>query len=182
MAPRFNILRGTFYFITSVGIFLYSTSAHAADKIVFNYGGFRSSLSVSELTEFAETGEATPALNFYLNRSGQKPESVRNILNQEVLANPVNLDRALNNPIGEYLLDKIGETIRTPSNRANTQALRSALVLSASRDNKVSLIEIIQNYPTSEVDVDGLNLVRTVNQISVLADGVQTILRIPKTF
>ncbi len=182
MLSRFNLLRVTFYLITSVGVSLYSTSASAARMVVFEYGGFRSSLSVRELTDFAETGEAAPALNFYLNRSGQKPESVRKILNQEVNATPVSLDRAMNNPIGEYLLDKIGETIRTPTNRANTQALRSALVESASTDNKVSLIEIIQNYPNSEVHVDGVNLVRTFNQISILADGVETILRIPKTF
>ncbi|MEH2418470.1 alpha/beta hydrolase [Nostoc sp.] len=34
--------------------------------------------------------------------------------------------------------------------------MRAALVLSASQDGQVSLIEIIKNYPTNEVEVDGV--------------------------
>ncbi|WP_292789839.1 alpha/beta hydrolase [uncultured Nostoc sp.] len=45
-----------------------------------------------------------------------------------------------------------------PSQRADRQALRAALLLSASQDRLVSLIEIIKNYPTNEleVEVDGV--------------------------
>ncbi|KAB8332821.1 alpha/beta hydrolase [Scytonema tolypothrichoides VB-61278] len=82
----------------------------------------------------------------------------------------------MNNPIGEFLVDQIGQTIHTPSSEANPQALRSALVLSASKDNKLSLIEIIQNYPTPEVYVEGERLVRTYEQLSLLAERLQNLL------
>lgn len=183
MQFSFNILlRTTFGMLASVGVLFYSTSAIAAERVVFRFGVLRSSLSVEELTKFAETGVATPALKFYLSRANQEPQAIRNVLNQEVNASPVTLDRTLNHPIGEFLLDRIGQTISTSSGQANRQALRSALVLSANKDNKVSLIEIIQNYPTSEVHVEGASLVRTVNQISLLTKGVQSILRIPENF
>ncbi|MHC5722793.1 MAG: alpha/beta hydrolase [Nostoc sp.] len=42
----------------------------------------------------------------------------------------------------------------TPSRRADRQALRAALLLSATQDRQVSLIEIIKNYPTNEVQVE----------------------------
>lgn len=66
----------------------------------------------------------------------------------------------------------MGYSIHTSSNQANRQALRSALVLSANGDNKVSLIEVIQNYPTSEVIVEGERLVRTYNQLSIIAEDL----------
>lgn len=53
-------------------------------------------------------------------------------------------------------MDQISQVIYTPSRRADRQALRSALVLSASQDGQVSLIKIIKNYPTDEVEVDGI--------------------------
>ena len=115
-------------------------------------------------------------LNLLLNQARQDPQTVRNVLTKEVNASPVVLDRLLNNPIGEFLVDQIGQTIHTPSSEANQQALRSAVVLSANKDNKVSLIEIIQNYPTSEVHVEGERLVRTYDQLSLLAERLQNVL------
>lgn len=38
---------------------------------------------------------------------------------------------------------------------ANAKALRGALIAAASDDNKVSLLEVLDNYPTRQVYVDG---------------------------
>ena len=62
----------------------------------------------------------------------------------------------LNSRIGNIILEQISQVIYTPSRRVDRQALRSALVLSASQDVQVSLIEIIKNYPTNKVEVDGV--------------------------
>lgn len=171
-----HLLKGTFSFLTCVSVFMYTNSAIAAEKIVLKYGIFRESVSVEKLTTFAETGEVSPMLSLLLNQSRQDPQTVRNILTREVNASPVVIDRLVNNAIGEFLVDQIGQTIHTPSSQANQQALRSALVLSANKDNKVSLIEIIQNYPTSEVHVEGERLVRTYDQLSLLAERLQNVL------
>ena len=71
------------------------------------------------------------------------------------------LDDILNNLIGEYILFQVGQVIHTPSKQANIQALRSALILSAMDDDKISILEFLQNYPTRRVMIEGLNLVRT---------------------
>ena len=156
-----------------------NNSALAAEKIVLKYKSFRQSVSVKELTTFAETGEVSPTLNFYLERARQDPQTIRNTLTKQVTASPVVLDRTLNSRVGEFLLDRISQSIHTDFNLANRQALRSALVLSASKDNKVSLIEIIQNYPTQEVYVEGDRLAQTYNQFSILVEGLQNLLATP---
>jgi len=170
--------KSTFSLIASFTTIFYANSAIAAEKVIFQYQGFRPSVSVDELTNLAENGEVSQTLNFYFNRSNQNTQIVRRVLTREVKADPVILDRVLNNQIGEFLLDRIGQSVSTSSGRANRQALRSAIVLSANTDKKLSLIEIIQNYPSTEVVVDAERLAETYNQVYILAEGLQRVLPI----
>ncbi|MGH2415753.1 MAG: alpha/beta hydrolase [Microcystaceae cyanobacterium] len=110
-----------------------------------------------------------------LKASRQNPEDVRKVLVREADVDVVTLDQALNNPVGDLLLDQINLVVHPPAKVVNRQAIRSALVLSASEDNKVSLIEVIQNYPTSEVEVEGERIVQAYRQISALSGRVRNL-------
>ncbi len=174
-----TLLKGGISLIATTGMLLYSNSAIAAQRVVFTYGILRESVSVDDLTTFAQTGKASSSLSSFLDETRQNPETVRNTLTREVKVSPVTLDRTLNSRIGGYLLDQIGYSIHPSSNLANRQALRGALVLSANGDNQVSLIEVIQNYPTPEVIVEGQRLARTYNQLSILAEDLGRIFGVP---
>ncbi|MEH2369007.1 alpha/beta hydrolase [Nostoc sp.] len=113
-------------------------------------------ISVEELSTFSQTGELSRSLRVNLALARQDPKAIRQYLTKPVKVNPVFLDRVLNSQIGNIILDRISQVISTPSQRANRQALRAALVLSANQDGQVSLIEVIKNYPTNEVEVDGV--------------------------
>lgn len=80
------------------------------------------------------------------------------------------LDKVLNSTVGNAILDQLSQVIHTPSKKANRQALRSALLLSASKDEQMTLIEVIQNYPTSQVEVDGERLESAYRQLHRLQD------------
>lgn len=172
MKNSYYFLQTIFVLISSI-LLLETNSVNAAEKVVFRYKIFSRSLPVKELTELSETGEVSPNLDYYLKQTNQDPQAVRDVLNKEVNVSTTTLDKTLNSKIGEFLLDRIGQTIHTSSDRANKKALRSAIVLSSAEDNKVSLIEIIQNYPTNEVYVEADNLERTYNQLSILTEGLQ---------
>ena len=160
----------------SAGAALYSTAGFAAEKVVLKYGIFQESLSVAELSSFAATGDPSPTLAAYMKLANKKPEEVRNALTKQVKVSPVVLDQALNSVVGERLLDEVGKTVHTGADTANRQALRSALVLSASDDSKISLMEAIQKYPTQEVEVEGDRLVDTATKLSDLTTGIRKIL------
>ncbi|NEQ64066.1 MAG: alpha/beta hydrolase, partial [Symploca sp. SIO2D2] len=98
---------------------------------------------------------------------------LRDALTQEVKIDGVLLYRALNNPAGELLLNKVSQIIRTPSNRANVPSLRSALVTSALEDNQITLLEVLQNYPTSEVVVEGERLVEAVEELNNMSQTIE---------
>ncbi|TVQ20077.1 MAG: alpha/beta hydrolase [Leptolyngbya sp. DLM2.Bin15] len=148
-------------------------AAIAAERIVFRYAGFERSLSVQELTTFAETGELSSNLAHYANRTDKDPDDLRRALVRPIPMRLVFLDAALNSWVGEMLLDRVGQTIHTSSGEANQQALRAALILSASDDDAITLLEVIQNYPTEEVYVDGENLLTTYYQVSRWSDRAQ---------
>jgi hypothetical protein len=141
------------------------TPVKGAESIILKYGVLEDSLSVSELSTFSETGKTSKHLDSYLKLAKQNPDKVRRVLSQKIPVNGVMLSRMLNNPVGDLLLDSISEVITTPSETASRQSLRGALVTSAIKDNNLSLMEVIENYPTQEVHVKGDRLLEIYQQI-----------------
>lgn len=165
MQLLFLLLRRTLVLIVSATIVLNYTSVTAAEKVVLKYSILRQSLWVKDLTTFAQTGKLSSSLRVNFALARQDPQEIRQYLTAPVKVNPLLLDRVLNSQVGNFLLDRIGESIHTPSRRANRQALRSALVLSARGDRQITLLEVLQNYPTSEVEVEGDRLEETYQQL-----------------
>lgn len=175
MQLRFLSLRRTLVVVAAcMGILLSSISgiapwgckeAFAADRVVLKYLVIRQSLSVEELSTFAETGKMSRALQVTLKLARQDPETVQRFLTQPVSVNLVFLDRLLNSPVGDVILDQISQFVHTPSHIADRQALRAALILSASGDDSISLIETLRNYATPEVEVEGERLESAYRQL-----------------
>jgi hypothetical protein len=162
----------------AVGSLLVSApQAQAADEIVFRYGILRQKLSVSELTKFAATGEQSPVLERYLQRTNANPEEVRQVLNQTVAINSKTLDQGLNNVVGNLLLDELGKIIQTPNDQDNRAALRSTLIASTQADNQLTVLEVIQNYPENEIHLDVKRAIKTYNRIAQYQQPVQEALQ-----
>ena len=141
------------------------TETIAADNIVVKYGWLNESISVEELKTFSETGETSPKLDFYLQASKQNPNKVRRMLNKPIPVDGVMLSEVLNNRFGGMILNSFSDIITTPSKRASKESLRGALVTSALDNNDISIMEVLENYPTSEVHLQGDRLADTYEQI-----------------
>lgn len=151
--------------IASAGNFAFASRTQAAESVILQYGILQGSISVEELSTFALSGELSSSLKSYLRLSDTKPEDLRKVLTKEVDLDGVSLSRTLNSLPGEILLDQVGTIIRPRSRRASRQALRAALVNSALSDDQITLIEVIENYPTDEIYVEGDRLVNAYNSI-----------------
>lgn len=173
MRPSFRFMHSALFLGISTVVLGFSTHANAAETLVFKYQGFRESVSVNELTTFAETGEVSSSLRSYFRTAKQNPDEVRGDLNQPLTINIVTLDRLLNSQMGESILDQIGQIVHPRVQAVSRQALRSALVLSARLDSKISLIEVLQNYPTSQIEVEGTRLGQLDRQVGTLVENLQ---------
>ncbi|MEM7590271.1 MAG: alpha/beta hydrolase [Cyanobacteria bacterium P01_A01_bin.83] len=173
---------GLAIFLAGMAISLTPDQAQASEEIIFTYGGASQSVSLSELQTFADTGEASPSLDFLLNFGKQNPLLIRWILKQEFPANTTLIYDLLNTAPGEYVLSQTSNVVGTRSQRANVKALRGALVASASDDNIISLIELLEDYPTEKVYVDGKLLAKARKNLSQFIEETSKYIQVPISF
>ena len=166
-----SVYRGLILVI-SIYFILSGVPALAAESVVLKYRIFRESVSVQELSTFAQTGKLSTSLRVNLALARQNPEAIRQYLTEPVKINPVILDKVLNSRIGNVILDQLTQVIHTRSRQADKQALRAALVVSASKDRQITLIEVIENYPTNEVEVEGDRLEAAYRQLRRLQENL----------
>ncbi len=152
-----------------------SSGAIAAEKIVLTYGPVSMQVPITDLEELAETGEPSGQLQELLTLANQEPAAVQTTLTDSVPVNLVVLDLALNSLPGEWVLDQIGETIHPASGNGGRQALRSALITAASDDNEITLLEVMQAYPTPELMVRGDRLVETYNRLYEILEPLEAL-------
>lgn len=148
---------------------------HAAERLYFTYGPLGRSLAIEELRDFAETGEPSRQLRWYLNVANLEPENFRAVLTKEVPMNLAFVDRVTNSLPGEFALFQVGQVVHTRSRQANIQALRSSLILSVSEDNRLSLLEFLENYPTEGIYVDGVALARVARKVRNVVDEIEPV-------
>ncbi|MEA5571282.1 alpha/beta hydrolase [Calothrix sp. UHCC 0171] len=175
MLPK--VLQNSHFLVFTIftSVLLNTNHVFAAEKVVLKYRVFRESLSVTELSDFADNGKLSIPMRVGFKLAQQDPNKVRRYLTEPVKVNAIILDRVLNSPVGNIVLDQMSEVIHTPSRKADRQAMRSALVLSANQDNDIKLIEVIKNYPGAEVEVDGDRLEKAFHQLRRLQGSLKNI-------
>lgn len=161
-----------------VGGFGGMAEAIAAESIILDYGIFSMDIPVEDLETLAETGEASDELARLLKQVGQEPETLQATLNQSIEVSPVVLDTALNSFPGEWVLEQISETIQPASGLEGRRALRGALIGAAADDNKITLLELMQGYPSPEVKVDGERLLAFYSQLATVVEPLMDIAKI----
>ncbi len=157
-------------------VLLLAPSAEAAETVVLRYGIFRGSIPMADLTEFAETGETTRRLRRYLSRANQEPEQFRQFLTEEVATNPRTLDQVLDSPAGDVLLDEMTEYIYSPERRDDRATLKSALTLAANNDDRLSFVELLEEYPTEEVHINVRRVAATYRRFAAIQQRVGGVL------
>lgn len=156
----------------------------AADRIYFTYGPLGRSIAINDLRTFADTGETTQQLRWYLNFANVEPEDFRQVLTKEVGLNAGFVGRTTRTIPGEYVLFQVGRIIHTKSRKGAVQiyALRSTFVMSTIDDNKISILEFLEKYPTPELYVDGVVLARLARKVDRFIDRIEPTLAVIQEF
>jgi hypothetical protein len=142
----------------SLGMGLGAQSASAAENWTFIIGPINRSVTLTQLRHLAETGKPTGDLKLILKLAGQDPAKVAEVLNDEVQFDLVTAYRILSSAPGEAILAQLGEVIAPRNaNSSGAQALSGALLLSLSGDNKFTVLELLEKYPTdARINVEAL--------------------------
>lgn len=171
-----KLIGGAWVLGIGIAAALPTAPAIAAERLVFTFGPIGRSIPIEDLKTLAETGEATRQIRWYLNLANLSPEALQQALTQEVSLSQKLVDRVTYSLPGEFILYQLGNTIHTRSDRANIQANRAALLLSTSEDNKISLLEYLENYPTQELYIDGVSLLKFVKDADRIKNKIEPII------
>ncbi|ELR99014.1 alpha/beta hydrolase [Gloeocapsa sp. PCC 73106] len=159
--------------LATLGVIYTSESALSAQMVVLKVGIMQAEIPCEDLENLAENNEVSPKLAYYLRKTNQKPETLRQVLTENIEISPLILSNSLHNPLGESVLDLLSQIIMTPSGRASRESLRGALVISALDDRRISLLELLKNYPTAVVHLNGDRLIKVYNRFKVVVSLVQ---------
>lgn len=122
----------------------------AAERVTFNYGGLLFEIEVSSLETFAKDGKIDRGLGFYLGRVDKETQAAfREALKTRQDVNPVELYRFLKTPMGEEMLDQIGNLVTIPGGRNGKYAIRAALGKAAfDKEEGLTLLNFLRQFPT----------------------------------
>lgn len=161
-----------------IGSIITAIPAKAADNVYFYYGPAQFSVSVDSISKFAYTGEIQPDLSLYLkDASPQQVEKFRQILLLKSPSTPFQVFRFFNHPVGEVLLDRIGDLINSPGGINGKFALRAAMIDASQDPEGLTLLNLLRKYPTdielntSEISKqsDSLELIFELTKLSIAA-------------
>lgn len=152
----------------------------AAERVTLTFGFVEVSTSVAALRAYGERGEVNDELRFYLSLLNEEQRlQFRQALQARYDVGPAQLSKFLRSSIGDNILRYLGNVVQTAGRRDGKIGLRGALVLSAAEPEGLSLLGVLENFPTGTVRIDsrrGFQIVGGITaQIEQTANAIAAI-------
>ena len=182
----FNYLLTFSYFssllLGTVTSLLINTNANATKIIDITYKETALSIKTTELKKFAKTGEIPPELQQFFDDTQEVPEFLSNLLNEEIYINRSLVEDILNSTTGEFLLLKLDQAVDSSANRSDLEAVKQAILNSYNDDRRVSIIELLSEYPKRRIEIDLTGLEDSFNDVNQLVEKIIPIWEVAKSF
>lgn len=152
------------------------TPVKAAERINIQAGPIKQTLYISDLEEFAKTGQVPSRLRLY--EAFLTPD-IRALLNNRLALDPTMADRmvadVLASPNGELLLNSLGHV--APG--LTVAQIRSAIRLAAKQTSGLNMLGVLQAVPQDTLDVDLTSMLALISQLNLSrleGDALSTVL------
>ncbi|AFY34057.1 alpha/beta hydrolase [Calothrix sp. PCC 7507] len=158
------------YFFGIISSIAITTPVLAADRIEFNYSPFGEfDIATQDLELFVNEGKITKDFAFYANRAQPEQLSqIRDFLKTKFKISPTLVSQFTYSPIGEKILQRLGELLQLQSRKNGFYALRSALILSAASPEGLTFINILKKYSSPSIRLNLSEGIQTMGQLSDL--------------
>ncbi|WP_375501289.1 alpha/beta hydrolase [uncultured Nostoc sp.] len=157
--------------------FLTATPGLGAERISFYYPPFGEFyLSVDSLETFAKVGKIDQDFSFYASRATpQQLAQLRDLLQQRFNVTPTLVSQVTYSPIGEEVVQQLGELLLTESRQNGFYAIRASLILAAADREGLTVVNLLRKFPSNTVRVNftgGLKIVDDLSQLLKKKDEV----------
>jgi predicted dienelactone hydrolase len=129
--------------------------AIAAEYLQVGLGLFSLSVPIEAIETFAATGTPPDSLDTYLGYlTPSAQEQLREIVQRRFQVSPVAVSQLTYSNIGVDFLQRLGQVVRTPAGQNGAQSLRAALILAAAEPEGLSVLGVLEKFPTVGIHVD----------------------------
>lgn len=161
-----------FGFLSAV---LTAVPVFGAEQVSFFYGPLEFSIPVTSLKSYAEEGKINNKLAVYAKSvTPQELAQLRQILLQRVKLNSVSISQFLYSSFGETSLRYLGEVIQTDSGLNGFYALRAALVLAATDPEGLTLLNVVEKFPSRTIRIRSILALQTFEAFTQLFDRTRS--------
>ncbi|MEH1874502.1 alpha/beta hydrolase [Nostoc sp.] len=150
--------------------FLTATPGLGAERLSFYYPPFGEfSLSVDSLETFAKVGKIDQDFSFYASRATpQQLAQLRDLLQQRFNVTPTLVSQVTYSPIGEEVVQQLGELLLTESRQNGFYAIRASLILAAADPQGLTVVNLLRKFPSNTIRVNITEVLRSVDDLSQL--------------
>ncbi|WP_448563257.1 alpha/beta hydrolase [Trichothermofontia sp.] len=158
-----------------------TSSAEAIDQVRLQFRDRETTVSISELRGFVRGNAAPQQLLDFFQATGQQADAVRNLLGKQITLG-TRAERFLETSTGQFVILQLDRLIAGSDRRTQLESLRTALRETITNDNRLSILELLENYPESTVTVDLNGLDPIYNRMSGFIDRFEPALEAVKSF
>lgn len=149
---------------------LTATPSIAADQIAFDYPPFGEfTLATESLETFAREGKINKDFAFYAQRATpQQLAQLRELLQQKFKLTPTLVSQFSYSPLGEKVVQRLGELIQTDTRKNGFYAIRAALILAAADPQGLTVVNVLRRFPSKSVRInftEGLQVVSSLTDL-----------------
>jgi len=145
-------------------------------QIYLSLGAFEASVPIEALEIYAEEGQITRDLASYARYlSSQQLARLRTGLRTRINLDPVTISQFLYTPIGEQLLQRLGQVVQTPSRQSGFYAIRAALILAAAEPEGLTALNVLRKFPTQGIRVDVDQALEILDKVKQLVSQTKTV-------
>lgn len=170
-----------FFLGVGASLFCLTTSAEAIDQVRLQFRDRDTTVSIGELRSFVRGSTAPQQLLDFFQATGQRANAVRTLLGDQITLG-TRAERFLETSTGQFVILQLDRLIAGSDHRTQLESLRTALRETITNDNRLSILELLENYPESTVTVDLNGLDPIYNRISGFVNRVEPALEAVKSF
>ncbi|MEG3976920.1 alpha/beta hydrolase, partial [Microcoleus sp. herbarium8] len=143
--------------------------AFGAERIYVTYGPLEESVPIESLALFAKEGKIDSNLDGFAQYA-QKSQlaQIRSALQAKAEISPVTIAQFLYTPQGEVLLERLGRVVQTKARQPGFYAIRAALILAAADPEGLTILNVLQKFPTYGIRIDVARALGIADQLTSL--------------
>lgn len=168
---RFNIIVKSLL-LSAGAVLCLNLSAKAADRVVLNFESTQVTVPITNIQTFVATGEPqTPEFQEFAQKHPKLREILQKALGKQITFDGRFKERLSKSSVGDFLLNQVDQIVNSGS--PGVQSLRVAFQESLKNDNQISFLELLANYPGSQVYLDVSALERGYDKIQAFVERIE---------